>query len=252
MPLLLIRRRVSFPGRDPLPGKSRAFTLIELIVVIAIVGLLAALLFPVFSQARKNSRQSVCLSNLRQLSTATLMYVQDYDEIVPNVTGANTGVDMRGGWIYFSAVGNLWASPPVPPTFDVTQGTIYPYIRDKRVYICPSDPMGERAGLSYAINDCLHSVPKPFEGMSFGNPIRLYRYPALTMLFTEEGQGANSIVGTTNDGGLAYGDGHGDILSRRHNNGVSVSFLDGHAKWYPTDQVIAQHLQTGGGICHGE
>ena len=55
----------------------RAFTLIELLVVIAIIAILAAILFPVFAQAREKARQASCLSNQKQYATATLMYVQD-------------------------------------------------------------------------------------------------------------------------------------------------------------------------------
>src|SRR5450432_2147417 len=58
----------------------KGFTLIELLVVIAIIAILAAILFPVFAQAREKARQISCISNLKQLSLATIMYVQDYDE----------------------------------------------------------------------------------------------------------------------------------------------------------------------------
>ena len=60
--------------------KSRGFTLIELLVVIAIIAILAAILFPVFAQARESARQVSCLSNVKQMSLGIMMYVQDYDE----------------------------------------------------------------------------------------------------------------------------------------------------------------------------
>lgn len=63
--------------------QRRGFTLIELLVVIAIIAILAAILFPVFAQAREKARQTTCVSNLKQIGTAFMMYVQDYDETYP-------------------------------------------------------------------------------------------------------------------------------------------------------------------------
>ena len=63
--------------------RRSAFTLIELLVVIAIIAILAAILFPVFAQAREAARQTSCLSNTKQFAVATIMYVQDYDETYP-------------------------------------------------------------------------------------------------------------------------------------------------------------------------
>src|SRR4051794_20074794 len=69
-----------------------AFTLIELLVVIAIIAILAAILFPVFAQAREKGRQATCISNLKQLGTAATMYAQDWDELWPMVrTGGQYG-----------------------------------------------------------------------------------------------------------------------------------------------------------------
>ena len=64
-------------------SRKRAFTLIELLVVIAIIAILAAILFPVFARAREQARKTTCLSNLKEIGTASLMYVQDYDETFP-------------------------------------------------------------------------------------------------------------------------------------------------------------------------
>src|SRR2546425_6224745 len=64
--------------------KRRGFTLIELLVVIAIIAILAAILFPVFAQAREKARGATCLSNLKQIGLGMMMYAQDYDEILCN------------------------------------------------------------------------------------------------------------------------------------------------------------------------
>src|SRR5215216_330827 len=83
---------------------QRAFTLIELLVVIAIIAILAAILFPVFAQARAKARQTVCLSNMRQLGNAMTMYLQDYDEVYPvsnrtyDPTGPAWSASIYGSW----------------------------------------------------------------------------------------------------------------------------------------------------------
>jgi prepilin-type N-terminal cleavage/methylation domain-containing protein/prepilin-type processing-associated H-X9-DG protein len=89
-----------------------AFTLIELLIVIAIIAILAAILFPVFAQAREKARQASCTANLRQIGTAVRMYLQDYDEVY-----------MPWG-----------QEPPICP-----QGRLDPYIKNKQVWVCPSE-----------------------------------------------------------------------------------------------------------------
>src|ERR1700737_4207880 len=80
--------------RNPRTG----FTLIELLVVIAIIAILAAILFPVFAQARESARMTSCVSNMRQLGTALRMYSQDYDETHPAIRYVDT--DVRGHFPY--------------------------------------------------------------------------------------------------------------------------------------------------------
>jgi prepilin-type N-terminal cleavage/methylation domain-containing protein/prepilin-type processing-associated H-X9-DG protein len=95
--------------------RRRAFTLIELLVVIAIIAILAAILFPVFAQAREKARQISCLSNTKQLSLGIHQYAQDYDDLLP-VGGYNA--QLRGRW----------------------QWQIYPYVKNQAVFSCPSVP----------------------------------------------------------------------------------------------------------------
>ncbi len=82
------------------PGKSEAFTLIELLVVIAIIAILAAILFPVFAQARAKARQTACLSSLKQWGSGFMMYVQDYDETFPSQQfGGDRPGDPSFSWV---------------------------------------------------------------------------------------------------------------------------------------------------------
>nr|WP_309685389.1 prepilin-type N-terminal cleavage/methylation domain-containing protein [Armatimonas sp.] len=111
------------------PNRLRvgAFTLIELLVVIAIIAILAAILFPVFAQAREKARMIACLSNMRQIGTSLRMYAQDYDEIYPSLrSGYNpqTGLPFEGGnW----NEGFMW------------RNALQPYLKNKGIMACPSN-----------------------------------------------------------------------------------------------------------------
>jgi prepilin-type N-terminal cleavage/methylation domain-containing protein/prepilin-type processing-associated H-X9-DG protein len=95
----------------------RGFTLIELLVVIAIIAILAAILFPVFAQAREAARITSCASNMRQLSLGVLMYTQDFDETLPMVTNYAAATN---------APDRVWTN------------TVQPYVKNTGIFLCPS------------------------------------------------------------------------------------------------------------------
>jgi len=113
-------------GFTLISSKRRAFTLIELLVVIAIIAILAAILFPVFAQARERARMASCLSNMRQIGTAMRMYMQDYDELFSNLRLVSTLTDGQTdyGW----------------------RNNLQPYLKNKQVLSCPSNPFGKPQG----------------------------------------------------------------------------------------------------------
>ncbi len=101
---------------------SSAFTLIELLVVIAIIAILAAILFPVFAQARQKARQTQCLSNMRQIGLAVRMYGQDYDETYPLADAGGVG----------------WTIPR--SAWDLSSDFLLkPYVKSPGILACPAD-----------------------------------------------------------------------------------------------------------------
>src|SRR5437868_2812758 len=89
-----------------------AFTLIELLVVIAIIAILAAILFPVFAQAREKARQATCLSNLKQIGLGVLQYVQDNDESFPLATHWNDSqTKLMNAVVPYIKSGGVWYCP---------------------------------------------------------------------------------------------------------------------------------------------
>ncbi len=106
----------------------RGFTLIELLVVIAIIAILAAILFPVFAQAREKARQTSCLSNLKQIGLAFKMYVSDYDSVWPNNGQIACCTNGQQGSIGVDFGYNGWVS-----------NALRPYTKDQAIYICPDN-----------------------------------------------------------------------------------------------------------------
>ena len=192
-----------------LPNHSlkSGFTLIELLVVIAVIAILAAILFPVFAQAREKARQTSCLSNSRQYASAILMYAQDYDETFPMAA-------------YPSADGVV---------------TVYlaidPYVRNKQVAVCPSEAMAMKmvdffgyvapntpAYVSYGANLGL------FVTNGFGGPLQVV--PSLASIprvaETVMTYDANVTISPSMD--------RSSSVQARHSGFFVANYSDGHAK----------------------
>jgi len=218
-------------------SRKSGFTLIELLVVIAIIAILAAILFPVFAQAREKARTSSCSSNVKQLGLAVLMYKQDYDEKFP-----------FGGWRPNDLGTNDW------------QNTIVPYIKNKGIFRCPSTTdldednskptewLWNRNPVNYLYNNQLGRNHQPLGDSAVNEPASCWLLmdghsdwgcpnnqcvgvdwqgrPNTTWLYedTTFGADASLVTGWLSWQGFTWG-------LPRHNGGGNVAFCDGHVKY---------------------
>ena len=221
---------------------AKAFTLIELLVVIAIISILAAILFPVFAQARERARQTACLSNSKQLAIALTMYTQDYDERLPmyQFPGGTTTY----GW--------QWA--------------MMPYLKSTQVLICPSAE--KICDLSGASQNYDPTYANPNLGLGSGSYGYNYAYlgnysgsapnytfathtlaevevASRTVAFTEiTGIMGTELINYPTDWGnqrsnqCTAGSPAGKQFATRHMGGNNVVFVDGHAKWMKPEQIL--------------
>jgi prepilin-type N-terminal cleavage/methylation domain-containing protein/prepilin-type processing-associated H-X9-DG protein len=200
--------------------RVQGFTLIELLVVIAIIAILAAILFPVFAQARESARKTSCLNNCKQMGTAIQMYIQDWDGWYPLA------------WFDFGENG-----------FDVA---LFPYIKNKQVYECPSNPVtpsnwkGYTMGplpRSYALNGDL--TARVVSGRRAGVSESMVQFPANTILITEIRDTRKSAkIGPEHE---IFNANKNDVCSRIpfniHQGGSNYVFADSHAKWFRVEQT---------------
>jgi len=208
--------------------KRRGFTLIELLVVIAIIAILAAILFPVFARAREKARQTSCLSNLKQIGTAMMMYVQDYDE--------RYGQSLSG-----TTAGTV-----------TVYHVIMPYMKNAQILQCPS----KKDEISAAgVNAFISAVGAPalapgFYGTSYMFNPCVWEDGNLTGLVSpisdsEIPRPAETIV--IGDGNLAATASFNSPIVARHNEVANCAFADGHAKVVKAVQTTSTYVD-----CEGE
>ena len=246
---------------------SRGFTLIELLVVIAIIAILAAILFPVFAKAREKARQTACLSNVKQLVMATLMYESDWDEMQPLLMyecSSYGPIDLGPGCN--AADGKTpcetaWKIPSI----------VMPYVKNAGIFACPSYATNKTcranfplplARWSYCwlagsnVHDGLPTTPDDAvcpicNRMCYTNryawqgrtpmPTAVNKAPGNTIMiyeFMADGDGHVEHNGNLHSFLLeSYSQGFDGEGQARHNEGHNFGFLDGHAKWMKVPEI---------------
>lgn len=156
------------------PRKLKAFTLIELLVVIAIIAILAAILFPVFAQAREKARSISCLSNCRQIGMGMNMYVQDYDETFPFAWGNPAGTWWEVVDPYIK--GGIGRNPNGTQNWKLSRG----------LYLCPSDTIAQTISpISYTSNANLFGAGNAGSGIANPRTLAALNRPADVLAVSE-------------------------------------------------------------------
>lgn len=214
--------------------RRSGFTLIELLVVIAIIAILAAILFPVFLSAREKSRQSACLSNLRQISSAAMIYEQNWNETTVPIF--------------------LYIPPASNGTLYTWMNLLKPELKSANVLNCPSAGLANQKGglqaqcsdVSYAIFSDLCVWDPSGNGICTGIKISQLMRPTRCALISDSGiipQSNTSFNPASNHSGYyvmnwdSYGQDNGFTPEARHNNGANFVLCDGHVRWIPKSQI---------------
>lgn len=213
-----------------MPVSKRAFTLIELLVVIAIIAILAAILFPVFAQAKAAAKKVSAISNCKQMQLAFLQYSDQWDGMMQARYNASP---VTGPVAPYTAENMIWS------------GYLYPYIKNQGVYLDPTAPgskyaqdwpdrgwlpLGENATMtgwydSVTLDMMIPNVNK------FNDVTKVVIFMSSPYGDTAAGwRGYLAQNSAQNATGLA--------ISDRLNNGTVVGLLDGHAKWYKTTALL--------------
>ena len=216
-------------------GPRRGFTLVELLVVISVIALLAAITLPVLGRIKEGGRRTACASNLRQLGVGFQQYMQDnrrypmpgnYQKWKDGAHWVTGGLTIEGQPKNFTDAEQGLADKDTFVYFDgrqafVERGAIYPYVKEGGVYQCPSAPDVGKKKLSYSMNCALAGIAEP-----------RIRKPSEIVLLVDEGE-------TLNDGFFFASDNSSssDSLMKRHNGGGNLLFADGHVKFYPFDSL---------------
>jgi prepilin-type N-terminal cleavage/methylation domain-containing protein/prepilin-type processing-associated H-X9-DG protein len=203
--------------------KRNGFTLIELLVVIAIIAILAAILFPVFAQARDKARQTTCLSNFKQIGLGVMMYVQDWDETYP----VNRLAQLSGGSECNQKM-ITWKTATLP------------YVKNFQVYKCPSNGNNSKGDetknaeslgyptfpISYAYNGTiLHSGATGQVPITLGQVTEPARY---IMLVESNQECADMGIWALHVASKGWGLTRGFYL--HSNKQMQALYMDGHAK----------------------
>jgi len=211
--------------------RDKGFTLIELLVVIAIIAILAAILFPVFAQAREKARATVCLSNTKQLALGFQMYADDYDELFPASVAPDStefGNGVSGAWNHQN--GSIMLQ-------------LDPYIKSEKIFTCPSAT--KWAIGSYAGDNTWKYKTYMFNGGVFQlnagtQSIGAISRPSDLILNIETGSQDpwNRMFPFFHSMGHWWA--APSYIKNMHNDGFNAAFADGHAKRFGK----AEDLQT--------